>query len=580
MAGTTTGSPWILCFAVGAAVLGVEGTAIAARQPDADVFRVCCHAAAGALFVLAGVMAHHRRPGNPVGVLMTAVGAGFYAEDLQLSAAPLVHTVGELTVAGSSGFLVHLTLAYPTGRLPSTPQRILVGAAYTAMAATGLMNALFMDWPKRYPGNAPGLLLIVDSPTLVRLSVVGSQITTVVVAGLVLVIMLRRWRSARPLMRSLLMPVTAVMLAGALTSAVGTTLNVDRALHDSLLRVYDVVFIALPIGFLTGMLKLYLGRSAVGRLLKQLPPDGVTTPQLEQLLIRALHDPSLRIVMKSTAGPGDSAHAMTVPRPWSTTPLQTRPETQTAWLVHDPLLHENQHVLDAVAKAAGLALVNQDLTDQLNKQLEEVRASRARIVDAAEAERRRIQRNLHDGAQQRLVTAVMGIRLVQRKLAEGDPKALDLLESTAENLIAAHRELRELAQGLPPAVLIDFGLADAVRALAEQISLPITVRTSPPEPPRMNARIESTAYFVTAEALTNALRHANAEQVTVELTYEKDQLTVRVVDNGKGGADPTRGSGLVGLADRVAAADGEFRVHSLPGNGTVIEAFLQIENEE
>ncbi|WP_329375527.1 sensor histidine kinase [Streptomyces sp. NBC_01483] len=558
----------------------MEATGIAVHQPGADLFRVCCHAAAGALFVLAGLMAHHRRPGNPVGVLMIAVGAGFYAEDLQLSAVPLVHTVGELTVAGSSGFLVHLTLAYPTGGLPSTPQRILVGVAYTAMVATGLLDALFMDWPKRYPGNAPGLLLIVDSPALVRLAVVGSQTMTVVIAGLVLVIMLRRWQSARPLMRSLLMPVIAVMLAGALTSAVGTTLNVDRPLHDSLLRVYDVVFIALPVGFLAGILRLYLGRSTVGRLLKQLPPDAVTAHQLEQLLIRVLHDPSLRIVTESTAGLGGAAQTTTVPCPWSTTPLQARPGTQAAWLVHDRLLHENQHVLDAVAKAAGLALVNQDLTDQLKRQLEEVRASRVRIVDAAETERRRIQHNLHDGAQQRLLTALAGIRLVQRKLAEGDPRALDLLETTAENLVAAHREIRELARGLPPEVLTEFGLTAAVQALAEQMPLPIAVKTSPTELPRMNARIESTAYFVTAEALTNALKHANAEQVTVELRWEKNQLNVRVADNGNGGADRTRGLGLVGLADRLAAADGELRVHSPPGSGTVIEAFLQTDNKE
>jgi signal transduction histidine kinase len=530
------------------------------------------------LYLLAGLLAYHRKPDNRVGVLMIAVGAAFFSEDLQFAKTPWVHTIGEITFTAHSGFLVHLVLAYPTGRLGSRNQRLLVGFSYAVAFLSGLVEALFMDSHRHFKEKAPGLLLITDFPDLVKAWGIASEVFTVVVSVALLVTLLRRWRKAQALLRSLLAPVIAVILTGSLISAVGTSLNYDPRLHDSLLIAYDVAFLALPAGVLAGIWRLYLGRSAVGQLLMQLQAETVTRGRLQRLLIATLHDPSIQIAARDSSGLIDVEGAAIVIGPRSLTPLPSGSGSAAACLIHDPLLHENEHVLEAVATAAGLALVNHDLTVQLAQQLAEVRASRVRIIDAAEAERRRIERDLHDGAQQRLVTALAGIRLAQRKVAETDRDVFALLERTADNLSAAHAEIRELARGLHPAALTEAGLVAAVDALVGRLPLPVRLTAS--NLPRLNPRIESAAYFATAEALTNVLRHARAKEATVDLVLEENRLIVRISDNGIGGADPARGSGLTGLDDRLAAVAAELRLWSPHGGGTILEAVFPLDDQE
>ncbi|MEV5407671.1 histidine kinase [Thermopolyspora sp. NPDC052614] len=572
------GSLWVMLIAAAVAALGVVGTGIAARVADADPFRVVLHAAAAALFLVAGLVAHFRRPGNPIGMLMIAVSAGFLAEDLQLSPVPWIHTIGEFTVVASSGPLVHLALAYPTGRIGSTVGRVLVWVAYTAMIARGVTNALFTDWRLHSTQNAPGLLLIAHSDTITVISTTGTHVLTVLVSAAMLLVLLHRWRHAKPLLRSLLMPVIIVMLAVAFTSALGTILNVNRSLHDSLLRVYDVVFLLLPVGFLTGMLRLYLGRSTVMRLLHQVP-EAETPKQLQSILTRTLHDPSLQIAIRSGDGLVDVNDLPLDPGSRSVTPLKTRADLDPAVIVHDPLLHVNQDVLDAVAAAADLHLTNQGLTVRLARQLKEVEASRARIVEAADAERKHIEKNLHDGAQQYFLGAITGIRVAQRRLRT-DPQAADeVLDAVAAKLTEAHEKVRELAKGLHPAIITNAGLTAALEALAAEQTLAAdqdtVVVVDAPRLDRLDEHIAVTAYYVTAEAVANALKHAAARIITIKVTLAGDRLIVRVTDDGRGGADPTR-KGMVGIADRVAAAGGELRVHSPPGSGTLIEAILPI----
>jgi signal transduction histidine kinase len=239
-------------------------------------------------------------------------------------------------------------------------------------------------------------------------------------------------------------------------------------------------------------------------------------------------------------------------------------------LVHDPALDdEDPGLVEAVGAAARLAIENERLAAQVRAQLEEVRESRARIVEAADGERRRLERDLHDGAQQRLVALAMRLELAK----EGTSGASSLLEEATAELRTAIGEVRDLAHGLHPTILTEAGLGAAVEALAERAPFPVDVDV--PDG-RFPGPIEATAYFIVAEALTNVARHAEASEAHVLVTVDAGQLVVTVRDDGRGGADPARGSGLRGLSDRVAAASGSLTLSSPPGKGTFVRATLPL----
>ncbi len=206
---------------------------------------------------------------------------------------------------------------------------------------------------------------------------------------------------------------------------------------------------------------------------------------------------------------------------------------------------------------------------------EEIRRSRARIVSASDAERKRLERNLHDGAQQHLVTVTHAIHLAARSLRTDPGRAEEHLERALVELTTAHEELRELARGLHPQILSLQGLGPAVRALAGRAPIPVTVITVD-DAERWHPLVESAAYFVVAESLTNMLKYARATSATVRVAPRDDVLVVEVTDDGCGGARPTEGSGLGGLRDRVEALDGSFDVHSPHGEGTRILAELPL----
>jgi signal transduction histidine kinase len=224
----------------------------------------------------------------------------------------------------------------------------------------------------------------------------------------------------------------------------------------------------------------------------------------------------------------------------------------------------------AAHAAVAVALLGPSHT-QLEARVEALQASRDRAVDSAEAERRRIERDLHDGAQQRLVALAMDLGMARAKL-ETDPAAATTLVGEAhEEAKRALAELRDLARGIHPAVLADRGLDAAISALAARSPVPVGVEVATG---RLPGPVESAAYFVVAEALTNAAKHARAAEIGVRITRHRDLLVVEVIDDGAGGADPAKGSGLRGLADRVAAVDGRLAIASPPGGPTVIRAEL------
>jgi len=206
---------------------------------------------------------------------------------------------------------------------------------------------------------------------------------------------------------------------------------------------------------------------------------------------------------------------------------------------------------------------------------EEIRRSRARIVSAGDAERKRLERNLHDGAQQNLVTVTHSIHLAERALRSDPDRAEEHLERALVELTTAHEELRELARGLHPQILSLQGLGPAVRALANRAPIAVTVITVD-DTHRWHPLVESAAYFVVAESLTNTLKYARATSATVRLAPRDEVLVIEVSDDGCGGANPSEGSGLGGLRDRVEALDGVFEVSSPPGEGTRIRAELPL----
>jgi signal transduction histidine kinase len=251
-------------------------------------------------------------------------------------------------------------------------------------------------------------------------------------------------------------------------------------------------------------------------------------------------------------------------RAWTPVELES---TRVGAIVHDRSLLDEPDAVRSVAAAAGLAMQNERLAAQLRARVEELRTSRARMIDVALDERRRLERNLHDGAQQRLVALSLTLRLAHARIGTDSSSAETLLAGAHEELNLAIGELRELARGIHPAVLSDRGLEAALEALAGRSPVPVAMRLPRC---RLPYPVEAATYYVVAEALTNVVRYAEASQATVSIERRNGHAIVEIADDGVGGADPSRGTGLQGLADRVAALDGHLQVDSPPGAGTTV----------
>jgi signal transduction histidine kinase len=241
-----------------------------------------------------------------------------------------------------------------------------------------------------------------------------------------------------------------------------------------------------------------------------------------------------------------------------------RDGARVAAIVHDAALDTSPELVEAAAAASSLAIDNERLKADLRARLEELRVSRLRIVEAGDDARRRIERDLHDGAQQELLALALELRVLRSRV--GDSDALPLVDGIAKRLDVALGELRELARGIHPAILTQSGLAAAVGALAQRATLPVEIEIAVER--RLPAPVEAAAYFLVAEALTNVVRYARATGARVQMTMEGEDLVVSVFDDGVGGVDVAAGSGLRGLQDRLATVDGSMEIDSPPGGGT------------
>lgn len=253
-------------------------------------------------------------------------------------------------------------------------------------------------------------------------------------------------------------------------------------------------------------------------------------------------------------------------RAWTSVDYEGR---RVAAIIHDASLEASPELVQAAAAAASLALDNERLKADLRARVEDLRASRVRLVEASNAARRQLERDLHDGAQQQLVAMAVELRLLRNRLSE-NPDAAELVDRIDAKLATALEELRELARGIHPGILTDRGLAPALESLASRAPLPVVCEIELPS--RAPASVEAVAYFVIAEALTNVLKYAQASQAVIGARYEGEDLVVELQDDGIGGADESRGTGLQGLRDRVGALEGTLSVRSPPDGGTLVRA--------
>lgn len=556
-------------------LLGVASVALRARTGQFSDADLALGGLSGFLFIAAGVIAHRRGAAPLVGWLMVLVGAGWFAEDLQFAAHPVPFTAGQMLVVASTGFLVHLVLAFPTGRLESRPQRWLVAAGYLAVFAVAPLRVLGYQ-PDHLARAAPQNLLLVPrwSP-LTGLADAAVDLIGAVVAIGVLGVLVRRWSVASPHRRRVLAPVLLAGLVGA-GASLGYGLLGDVPAGRALLVVYKLAFCALPLGFLVGVLRDQLGRNAASHLLARLPA-APTPHQLRDRLAEVLGDRTLQVGYWRPDGRSlVDAHGQPLDPsgggPGRASTIVEHGGRPVAALIHDPTLCHNPHVLHAVAATVGLTLANQRLAAEVRAQREEAVVAQQRAATAADQERRRLERDLHDGAQQHLVAAALGLRLIQQGFPEpADPQLRELVAGAAHHVEVALVRLRWLAGGTPSELVAD-GLVPALRTLVARSPLPVELAAG--EPPPLPREVQTTAYFVVAEALANAMRHGQASRCRIQVGYAGQRLRVEVSDDGVGGADPLAGSGLAGLADRVRATGGELTVHSPPGQGTSVTATL------
>jgi signal transduction histidine kinase len=474
---------------------------------------------------------------------------------------------------------VHLLLAFPSGRLRDRWDRALVAFFYLVVVGSSVLAML--TWETHRPCDPVcirNLFVVWPSDDLHRLISQTGVVILVVASPLLLVLMLRHWRAATPIRRQALLPVMVslpILLVSHSLEFIADRFGFEPLSAFLASPLEAVRILVFPIAILLSVLRLRLNRGRIAELVAQLG-QGVPIGRMRDVLARTLGDPSVQLAFATPSGTGfvDTAGRPTELAVTDESRMITRLERNgelLGFLVHDPTIEaEDPGLVEAVGSVARLALENERLAAQVRAQLEDVRASHIRIMEAGDAERRRVERDLHDGAQQRLVALAIRLQLA-KETTTGASALLD--EATAE-LQTAIGEVRGLARGLHPTILIEAGLGAAVETIAERTPLPVVVDI--PDR-RYDARVEATAYFVVAEALTNVARYASATEARVTVRDEGERLILFVVDNGRGGADPASGSGLRGLSDRLEAVGGRLTISSPPGRGTIVQAELPLD---
>jgi signal transduction histidine kinase len=558
---------WIAFWSAGAAA-GAGVLAIALSDEGLDTLSFL-FVVVGWSFIASGLIAWGRRPENRLGRLMVGLGFAWLAGPL-LGEVPWSVTftagiiVGDAWVVLFALFLV----SFPYGRLTSQLDSLVVASFFVSVVVLELVWLLFLDL-----GDDPGNALLVSPNEGVADAIDLIQRVIIVAASIVLTATLaRRWLVAtRPLRRALtptLAGATVILYAAGLV-----ILDEFRERPRALQIVLFLTLAAVPFAVLADILRARLARSMLGDLFLELQASPAPA-DLPGALARALRDPSLTLAywlpeFRTYADLDGRRVELPDGAAGRATTVIDRDGEHVAALVHDASLREDPALLDAVGAAAGMALEHARLQSELRARLEELRGSRARIVEATQEERKRLERNLHDGAQQRLVSLSLELGMLERQLGD-DSEARRRLDQARREVADSLQELRELARGLHPAVVTGHGLEVALESLVARSPVPVELSVELAE--RVPEPVEVAAYYLVAESLTNVAKYAHASTARVGVTHAGGDLVVEVVDDGVGGATTETGTGLRGLADRVEALDGRLRVWSPEGGGTRVRA--------
>ncbi|MGZ4209071.1 MAG: sensor histidine kinase [Actinomycetota bacterium] len=532
----------------------------------------------GLALMSAGLIAWARRPDGRVGELLTLAGFAWFIGNYANADVPAVFSLAHAFEGLSVVPLVHAILAYPSGRVQTRLERSYLAILWTWVLFVGVINAISVDpaYDLRCPRCIHGGLVLFHTNTFVSAINRADDVLSIAfpIAGLTL-IFLRSRRETPAVRRSLSALWVAATALGLAFVAQGfdDALGLTGVPHAAVNSTQRMMNIAVPFALLFGLLKIRLVRSSVGNMMVALghqPEPG----RLRDALAQTLGDPSLQVAYKL---PDDGyidadGRPIELPADPRAATILDRNGEAIAALIHDPILSEQREVVEAAGAAARLAIENERLRAEVRAQLEEVRASRARIVEAGDVERIRVERNLHDGAQQRLLSLSLALRMAEQRLEDSnDPELRTSLVAAKVELDSAIAEIRELARGIHPAILTDEGLTAALESLAERAPVPSRIIASPAQ--RLPALVEVTAYFIVSEAIANAAKHARATRILIAAEVHDGSLCLDVSDDGVGGAS-SDGSGLRGLRDRVAALGGTLEIESPRGGGTRVRAEL------
>jgi len=478
------------------------------------------------MLLACGTVAWQQRSESRVGPLMGLAGLTWF-----------LGNIGQPLLYVHRGPLVHLHLSYPTGRLPTRLAAAVVAIAYVDAIVEPL---------------AANDVLTLTLSALIALSALQVFLRTSGPAR----------KAGGPALAAAL-AFAGVLALGAVNRLAGW--NADRAV----LWTYDAVIAAIAVVLLRDLLRGRWTDAVVTGLVVDLGDQETGT--LRAKLARALGDPSLVVGYRLAEADGfvdDAGRPVELPAVGSgraVTPIADGGE-QVAVLVHDEALLADRHLVESVAAAARVAVANARLQAEAQARAAELVASRRRIVQAGDEQRRRLAEELRLGAERRLEN-------VQALLegARGGMTDADAVATLEQELDETRRELREFAHGVHPGALTEGGLMPALAQLAERSPFPVALKGSVP---RLPAPVEAALYFVCSEALTNAVKHSAASSISVKVGQEHERVVVSIEDDGVGGADPSKGSGLRGLADRIEALGGRLTVESAGGSGTRIDADL------
>jgi signal transduction histidine kinase len=484
-----------------------------------------------------------------------------------------LYTIGATFDIVPAAIFLYVYLAFPEGRLRSGFERTLVVAAF--VSAVGLqvvklgLGTEGRDNLIRITANPA----IADRVEQAQLLSIGAM--CLVGIGLLAV---RRRSAGRPLRRPIAFLVDSFVIGLLMISVMLVAAVLHEPAFQPIQRATFVVIGISPIVFMLALLSARLARSAVGDLVIDLRGGDLAPRELRDAIARALRDPNLTLAywlphFERYADLDGQPHEVPSPDGRSTTLIE-RDGGPVAALIHDPALDDEHELLDAVGAAAGIALENARLQAELAARLEEVKGSRVRVIEAGQVERKRLERDLHDGAQQRLIALSLDLRMLEKELAD-NPAAVAQLEDAQGEITRSLDELRNIAHGLHPAVLSAHGLAVALEQIAARAPVPVGLTVGLEE--RLPEPVEVAAYYVVTESLANVGKHAQATAASVNILRSGEDVVVEVVDNGIGGADAEGGSGIRGLADRVEALGGRLRVWTPHGGGTRVRAEIPCE---